>query len=578
MSNNEPLKLHGEKCFLNSRLVKPHYDLASPFFEAYEHTGFEYCDNFSCDESSVPSLISQYSSPYCQTAVSFPAHTFLEEKHFFKPSPVMLRLCADCSNLPPLCKTCKKQTDRRSCRQRPVCKSLCAFTRELCIELKINPDYACPDDRGNAQYSKCAKCHFCEDSGTLPGDIWTITVHDLRLMGYSVIVKINYRYSRCKHKQKFLQSIPGIHSGSESNQIRYSVRLAEAIEIALVETRRLDYISEASGISYDSVRHWRDRETKRIMKAARDIIIQYLASSSMDFESQAIPLLFDGEEKVLCLQRRNGEIIVSGIYSKSMWEAFMDLSGKKHLKKTKFFELTGATGLENLSDFNLIFDYCALHSFIEPALATYIVYRILLYASEWRFPPLLELSSELREFYEECWRLFEDTFLPDIADKINYLELLPFVFQRTGEYRDERDLLVDNRKMQIWYGNVSEMARERRISLAHSKHAVMFFDTASIEQYTRSFDVQADEALILLQYYNPAMMQNGIESVSDGERTVPRFRYLFDENGDMCLPDRTKKMPFVTLNDFVKLLRAGILQEQDPDADLLSTRMMLTDS
>ena len=94
-------------------------------------------------------------------------------------------------------------------------------------------------------------------------------MHDLRLHGHSSIVQISYEDHRCAPKKELLRNLPGIYKGSGSNQVRYSIRLAKRINRALIEGYPRNYISEATAISYDSIRSWLRREKEKLERETR---------------------------------------------------------------------------------------------------------------------------------------------------------------------------------------------------------------------------------------------------------------------------------------------------------------------
>lgn len=572
----EALKSHDESCYINSCLVDVATTIPEPFSEGYYYYWFEYTDCRPGDRSELPAIISEFCSPYFQAQGNYPPHTIGKPECLFGSSQLHIEKCGNCEfTLPDACRTCTRRSGRGSCPSLSKLGCYCSFTRELCFFLPLDPDYACPPDRRSASApTECIRCRYVAEPSTLPSDNKTITVHDLRLLGHPTVIKIMCRSHRCNRKNSFLQSLPGIHAGSDSKSLRYSIRLAKAVSSALLEKLPQNYISEASGIPYDSVRSWRRREMKRLHELIYPHRVETLLTYDGNFGIQLHEITIGEENYCLCLQGRDGPV-VCGLFASKEWDSCSSLFHTNESDPTRFFKSFTNFSTSSYAGFDLLFNIFAMGSPLAPNVGAYIAYRVLLFHLDWGFLPPIDLPQNLSAYLEDCWNLFEDMFLPGKINEEECRSLLHRLYHGPSQYHEEDDDPADA-KMRVWYDAVLNKASSYDVILPRPDNDVILADWNLIKELNSTPDVPHEDVPILVQYYNPAILKDGIEKGANPS-TPDRYRYLFDCNGDLCLPERTEKQPFIRLEDLYTSLKAGILQESDPDGELLSAKMLRLD-
>ena len=573
----DALKSRNESCFIVSRLVRHAVDLPDPFSEGYYYKGFEFTEDCPDHASEYRYYISDFRSPYLCANPDYPQHTVGKSEYILVPSQLHIEQCGGCTHaLPAACRTCERQSERKKCPSFGGMQCYCAFTRVFRLVLSLDPDYACPSGKKSSSADpECSRCRYKAEPSNLASDNSVIYVHDLRLFGHPTVVRIEYRTHRRKRKAAFLRSFPGIHAGSNSNPLRYSVRLAKAVSTALLEKLPQNYISEATCIPYDSVRSWRRREMQRLKELTCQRKVEALLKSDAVFGIQLHKVTIGKEDYRLCLQDRDGPV-VCGLFANREWDSCASLFYSSDSNPTLFLEKFRASFTTHFTSYDLFFNMFAMGSHLAPNVGAYIAYRVLQFHLDWGFLPPIDLPRDLSEYLEDCWDLFETLFLPGKINEESCRSLLHRLYYGPSRYRGEDDDPEDE-KMRTWYDAVSTKAELYGVVLPRADSDVILADWDLFAELNFASDAAPEDIPILLQYYNPAMLMNGTEGAEENASVPRRYRYLFDDNGDMCLPERTEKLPFISLRDFLTSLRAGILQESDFDGEYLSAKMLLLD-
>lgn len=95
----------------------------------------------------------------------------------------------------------------------------------------------------------------------------TILIHDLRLLGRPVIVELQYLPVQNKEQMSRLIELPCCYPGSGKRPIRFSRRLGNRIDEAIIHGLKKGFIAEASAIPIDTIYHWADRSRRSAAKA-----------------------------------------------------------------------------------------------------------------------------------------------------------------------------------------------------------------------------------------------------------------------------------------------------------------------
>ena len=385
-----------KNCFIGVSAVTHHERLSDPISEANYYKYFEYTDRLLNELVDFQNACTQYVKDYTSDMNAAICSVSICS------SRMLLLKCEQCVQyIIPKCRDCSIGVDRASCNKRTEkrhkehCLSLCSYTALLKLSLALAPNYACPDDKTE---SPCSKCRYLAESSNLPSDRRKITVHDIRLFGHPLQVCIDYDYHRCKRKQEYLAHFPGISEQSRFNQIRFSVRLTERINAAILERVPLNYISEASAVPYDTIRRWKSREEhiaeRRISK--QKYITHF--SDSFVLETQCLDIQFSSYSFKLCLQACENGTEVSGLYPREEWEALDQLmrTGKdENMILRKFNNMNGGCYIL----YNMVFDYLCENSRIpEPAIGSYVVTNVIMRYLDNSFLPVEDLPIAYRDY------------------------------------------------------------------------------------------------------------------------------------------------------------------------------------
>lgn len=119
-------------------------------------------------------------------------------------------------------------------------------------------------------------------SETAPDRI--ILIRDLRFYGHPVIVALTYPKPQNKLQRNLLLSLDCCYPGSGKNANRYSKRLGERIDEALIHGMKPAIIAEGSALPRDIIYHWQDRETRTAARLLRKAAAKY-NMECMDFSS-----------------------------------------------------------------------------------------------------------------------------------------------------------------------------------------------------------------------------------------------------------------------------------------------------
>ncbi len=91
-----------------------------------------------------------------------------------------------------------------------------------------------------------------------------------------------------------------------------------------------------------------------------------------------------------------------------------------------------------------------------------------------------------------------------------------------------------------------------------------------LEEYTGSATVSKEDVPVLLQYYNPIVAP----LFFPGNGTGDSFKYLFDDGGDFDFREAYAPDLWITLDDTIALIKAGILNENRAETDPISASLM----
>ncbi|MBE6962562.1 MAG: hypothetical protein E7445_08950 [Ruminococcaceae bacterium] len=114
-----------------------------------------------------------------------------------------------------------------------------------------------------------------------------ILIRDLRFLGHPVIVALRYPKPQNKLQRDLLHSLNCCYPGSGKNSNRYSKRLGERIDEALMHGMRPEIIAEGSALPRDIIYHWQDRETRTAARVRQKATAKYNLEC-MHFSSTAL--------------------------------------------------------------------------------------------------------------------------------------------------------------------------------------------------------------------------------------------------------------------------------------------------
>ena len=565
-----------DKCYLRNEKVVTSYDqLPDPISESNYYKFFEYTDQPPKNTDDFQKMCTMYSEEY----LSDGKMTYLSTS--ICTSTLHSQLCEKCiPSIFPECRDCSISIERSKCNTRNHkkarfltgeynnhCELRCSFAALLRITLSLPPTYACPSNKAE---SPCKKCRYVAEMSNLPSDRRQITVHDIRLFGHPLHIYIHYDYHRCKRKQYYLSHLPGISESSGYNQTRFSIRLAERINAAIVERIPLNYISEASAVSYDTIRRWTRRTEHRAESEMSKVKCFMHLTDQSELETQCLDIQFSSIPFKLCLHANESGTEVSGLYCKEAWEALDQVlrtgDADKLVPLQRFGDVTDGYYLL----YNMVFDYfCdnqAPRQILQPAITSFMVTNLIMGYLGCRILPLLGLPEFAnKDYLDGIWDYFQselfDEPMEGNSQMLSFLPALAF-FDLTK--------LPDSMEGEFlgWQAISSLDADSLKHIYPFARHRILTNQKAEIEQSTRKVEVREEEIPLLLLYFNPIMLtdrnpnyQSHLNAVS-GSLTK---RYCFDKDGEFdyeTLLDSGR--PFILLNHLIRCLKAGILSSPDP--------------
>lgn len=129
-------------------------------------------------------------------------------------------------------------TDLRPCKDRIGCPDAKNFYMEIQLKLNASQNAFCPPlDQSSNLPAPCKVCKFRSSnfSEARASSHKVVRVHDVRLCGHPVLVFFQYERMECKQMSRNMRRLPGVSTRSYYNQVRFSVRLTQAINKALAD-------------------------------------------------------------------------------------------------------------------------------------------------------------------------------------------------------------------------------------------------------------------------------------------------------------------------------------------------------
>ena len=573
---NEVYKGRVSLCYVGTKAVDSK-EQPTPFFSSYYYPYFEYSAFEKLDADKIAEQLKTYLEEYRAKALSLRIH-YDNYCYCFCTDSFLTSKCEECIEhyISKECADCRKQDERLRCsaRRKRNCSVSCDFTRQIQIKLAIKSDYACPENKKSVNCSSvCYSCRYDPPDSTPYGLGRKITVHDLRFHGHPVSLQLLYTDHRCAPKKELLKNLPGIYRGSGSNQIRYSIRLAERINAALIEGIPRNYISEATSISYDSIRSWLRREKEKSEKMMRKRLSDYSFVRSKEFEiTISEPIRIGHSDFIVCLQREDDRsAAITGIYPVEEWHALeMLFMGNIENASENLFLRRMHSHLEECFLYSdMLFNFLSAYCPIEPGIATYIATRLLLTHFHWGLVLYPDMPQEYQSFYETCWDTLWDLVATEgeITDPLRYLKSLlalsPDDNRQFSQY--------EKRTISTWYHEIKKELHGGQLHHCIAKpceNRFLQIDISQLGEYSESATVSEADVPVLLQYYNPIVAPH---FKSD---TGTSFEYLFDYGGDFNFAASSVPLPGIELDDVIALIRAGILVEYRTETEPISVSLM----
>lgn len=528
-------KLHDYSCHLDLPSVE-NVSHRAPLYDSNYYQGFErfpktvsFSDRFP-DDDGLLSYYQEYLEPYFSTS-------YLYNKDFsetFFPDPTLGKLCKSCKSA----SACNAKVKK-------------GLTAKLQFDLFINNRAFCVT--GKKQHSYLEECRVCRKwyYGLPPSKQRKIHIHDLRFLGHPVVVCVNYAYFRCTPKAEGMRSLPGVYKGSESNPIRFSCRLAKAINTALAENLRLTYISEACAIPRSTINHWKQREL------ALNAEVHESSAMYMNF-LHPYPFLqvsnrlcsIHHQTFVFVFHRSDGIDFLHAIYSKSEWDSLAAI-----VSGTRW----SPPDLSDARFLNLTYDYLSCCTEIPPHIGA----MVLVNACDWASSKYSQYANILtnalaygnhlwdipegwstQRFYQNSWSSFTNFLLNVRGSK---KEVLLAVLQSLRSINNDSAAPIPDFKS--WY---QKTCLEKPIfsTISKTSRAPELFDELSAWIHLSSLSRQEITARLL--HFNPIALPH-IDST-----TVPR-QYLFTENGDFDTTYNCQTQ--IPLPELLQMLQAGLLRD-----------------
>ena len=201
---------------------------------------------------------------------------------------------------------------------------------------------------------------------------------------------------------------------------------------------------------------------------------------------------------------------------------------------------------------DMLFHYLSSVSYMEPAVTTYIVLRILMKYFQWEIVTYPEIPDRYAEFYEECWALFQQEFDFSSHRKVgSWLLNLLCVFSPEGAESSNETY----QKISHWYEAVRLLMEEYSITLANLHYWNGEEYLTAFREQSFHVTVNQEDIPILLQYYNPVVAPH------TGELWDPCYEYTFNEEGDFDFTVDFVPMPGPLFIETMRMLEAGLLEE-----------------
>lgn len=435
------------------------------------------------------------------------------------------------------------------------------------IELKIRllPEFACPKEKSlMPDTSKCHSCRYRPEDHMNDPDIRTISFHDLRLLGHPTVVRVIFPGHRCEAKQEYLRAkLKAAQDGNSYHQIRYSVRLNKKLNESMVEQYPLKYISEATAISYDSIRKMKMNAFRRAKKHGSERISRSNFTRTGEFSVQYADLTFSGERFFLCFQKEpSSPPVLGGVYAAEEWNSLSELFEGRVTKGNAFLSSFEKTVDACFSRSGILYDYLSSHSSVEPSLAAYIVLRLLMRYCGWEIVSWPDLPENLILFYEESWTLFENRFLPHPVKKKDHrcLALLP-LFHDRGVSGGDRAAEA----LSAWREAVVQSSHMYDLSLATARTEDLDLPLHLLSEYSSGQTEQPELIPGILMYYNPEAVPHRV--------VKNQYEYYYDSDGNLLDVLPGEKAPRIMAETLVDLIAAGALCD-DPEPYPLSSRLI----
>ena len=549
-------------CFADTMAVTEKH-LPAPFLESFYYDSFEFQGTPLFDLRGIQQQADEFFSVYMPASGELRLR-FLAPSYRLDTNSILLDHCKNCSedNSIPACYDCtNREKHIVSCpaRKKKRCSFQCEFVHQFHGFLSLQNDYACPLDK-----QKCDPASYCvqkcryDPEGQSHGDEHCITVHDLRFHGHASIVQIFFEDHRCSPKKELLKNLPGIYKRSGSNQVRYSIRLAKCVKTALVGGVPRNYISEAAAIPYDSVRSWLRREKETLEREVRKARSSFSFMRSGDYNIyHSTPIKIGDQENIICTQPEDNGTFLTGVYSAEEWNAIEELfQGNVKAPEENCFLRKISNHIEECFLYHdVLLHYLATISYIEPAITTYVVLRILMKYYQWEIVTYPDIPEEYRDFYDNCWNLFQQEFDLDSRNKTGawLIDLISVFSPDTAESRPEEVY----QRLGDWYKKVNMLMEDTAFYPSHAQYRDGEDQIRNVftEQSYR-VSVRQEDIPVLLQYYNPEMIPH------TGLPDDPPYEFYFNEEGDFDFTYGYQVMPGPTLTAVSYMLKEGLLEEE----------------
>ena len=518
-------KLHIFKCHLGLSTVVDH-EHCPPIGDSHYYQGFEFYPigemGIEPSKDSFEKYFRQYLTPYFESEDIFED----ELSEDFVADPLLSKKCSDCRSTSDCDEAVKS-----------------SFSRKLVLGIHVEKQAFCPKQKYlPSSEDECQVCRKLFDGKPrLPKK--KIRIHDLRFMGHPVEVNIHYLYARCSRKVAGMKALPGIHEGSNSNPIRFSCRLAKAINTALAENLRQTYIAEACAIPISTINHWEKREhaihadtheVKTLSSSFMCATLPHVSSTELSIHRKKYVFVF---------HQTDGVDTLHAIYTGREWEAM------RNLVSGKCWEFLN---MEDVRLLNLACDYLSCCTDVPPYLGAMLLADLYHWAETGYVGQISCLINvlrcqtmgnckELADRYQKWWDKYYDLFRElRVMDKALCLALFKVLFS-TNKDAEEYNLAS-------WYRNTIPKESLLRSPAMRSGVPEIFNE---ISRFIVSSPLPHQEIIARLLYFNPIVLPH--------EKSSWLSPYAFTENGDFDYSKGSTVQP--PLDKLLQLLEVGLLSE-----------------